>query len=132
MTRHILSISHWILGGTAFQRWRKWLDLTLGFSRCGEAAVRPRRLKPHSQQCRDRSAEALRHPKSSSILSHSAITCALVVCTLSAFAGAADAAPGDVVLRALREEMVRSKAQLKMDNVPAPYYIEYRSEERRV
>src|ERR1039458_1835468 len=134
MTRHILSISHWILGGTAFQilggaalqRCGKWLALTLGFSRCGEAAVRPRRLKPHSQQCRDRSAEALRHPKSSSILSHSAITCALVVCTLSAFAGAADAAPGDVVLRALREEMDRSKAQLKMDNVPAPYYIEYR------
>ncbi len=30
------------------------------------------------------------------------------------------------MLRALREEMDRSKAQLKMDNVPAPYYIEYR------
>jgi TldD protein len=130
----ILSMSRMILGGAApqtlggaaLQRCGKWLALTLGFSRCGEAAVRPRRLKPHSQQCRDRSAEALRHPKSSSILSHSAITCALVVCTLSAFAGAADAAPGDVVLRALREEMDRSKAQLKMDNVPAPYYIEYR------
>lgn len=39
---------------------------------------------------------------------------------------AADADSGDVVLRALREEMERSKAKLKLDNVPAPYYIEYR------
>lgn len=40
-------------------------------------------------------------------------------------ARAADSPSGDVVLRALREEMDRSKT-LKMDNVPAPYYIEYR------
>lgn len=33
---------------------------------------------------------------------------------------------GDVLLRALKEEMERSKAKLKMDNVAAPYYIEYR------
>ena len=26
----------------------------------------------------------------------------------------------------MREELDRSKSQLKMDNVPAPYYIEYR------
>ncbi len=45
---------------------------------------------------------------------------------LSTFSFAANAASGDVVLRALREEMERSKANLKMDNVPAPYYIEYR------
>jgi len=32
----------------------------------------------------------------------------------------------DVVLRALTGEMARSKAKLKMDNVAAPYYIEYR------
>lgn len=49
----------------------------------------------------------------------------LAVAPISA-ARAADAASGDVVLRALREEMDRSKAKLKMDNVPAPYYIEYR------
>src|SRR6202166_2008780 len=41
-------------------------------------------------------------------------------------ARAADVTSGDVVLRALREEMDRSKAQLKMENVAAPYYIEYR------
>jgi len=35
-------------------------------------------------------------------------------------------APDDVLLRALQEEMDRSKAHLKMENVPAPYYIEYR------
>ena len=32
----------------------------------------------------------------------------------------------DPVLKAMREELDRSKSQLKMDNVPAPYYIEYR------
>jgi hypothetical protein len=35
-------------------------------------------------------------------------------------------AADNVLLRALREEMDRSKAKLKMDNVSAPYYIEYR------
>jgi predicted Zn-dependent protease len=32
----------------------------------------------------------------------------------------------DPLLQAMREELDRSKANLKMDNVPAPYYIEYR------
>ncbi len=36
-----------------------------------------------------------------------------------------EAAP-DPVLRALQTELARSKAQLKMDNVGAPFYIEYR------
>lgn len=35
------------------------------------------------------------------------------------------AATSDPLLQAMREELDRSKAQLKMDNVPAPYYIEY-------
>jgi predicted Zn-dependent protease len=35
-------------------------------------------------------------------------------------------ASSDAILQAMREELDRSKAQLKMDNVPAPYYIEYR------
>ncbi len=34
--------------------------------------------------------------------------------------------PEDPLLRALKEEMERSKAKLKMENVAAPYYIEYR------
>ncbi|MGO9865478.1 MAG: metallopeptidase TldD-related protein [Terriglobales bacterium] len=55
-----------------------------------------------------------------------ALSSAIVVCGLATFACAADAVSGDPVLRALREEMDRSKAQLKMDNVAAPYYIEYR------
>lgn len=54
------------------------------------------------------------------------ISCMLLLCATAAFARAADPASGDVVLRALREEMDRSKTKLKMDNVPAPYYIEYR------
>jgi TldD protein len=36
------------------------------------------------------------------------------------------AAPSDPVLSAMREEMERSKSHVKMDNVSAPYYIEYR------
>ena len=32
----------------------------------------------------------------------------------------------DPVLKAMHEELERSKTKLKMDNVPAPYYIEYR------
>src|SRR5579863_4673737 len=38
---------------------------------------------------------------------------------------AATAAASDPLLQAMREELDRSKAQLKMENVPAPYYIEY-------
>jgi TldD protein len=39
---------------------------------------------------------------------------------------ASDSTSDDVILRALREEMERSKDKLKLENVPAPYYIEYR------
>src|SRR6202049_2258228 len=35
-------------------------------------------------------------------------------------------APTDPVLRALQAELARSKAQLKMENIGAPFYIEYR------
>jgi TldD protein len=39
---------------------------------------------------------------------------------------AAAEAPSDPILRALQAELARSKSQLKMDNVGAPFYIEYR------
>lgn len=39
---------------------------------------------------------------------------------------AAAAVQSDPLLKAMREELDRSKSKLKMDNVPAPYYIEYR------
>jgi hypothetical protein len=32
----------------------------------------------------------------------------------------------DPVLKAMREELDRSKSQLKMDGVAAPYYVDYR------
>lgn len=35
-------------------------------------------------------------------------------------------APSDPVIRAMQEELERSKSQVKMENVSAPYYIEYR------
>ena len=41
-------------------------------------------------------------------------------------AAARVAASGDILLEALLTELDRSKAQLKMDQVAAPYYIEYR------
>jgi len=39
---------------------------------------------------------------------------------------AAAAADSDPVLKAMREELERSRANLRMENVPAPFYIEYR------
>lgn len=49
------------------------------------------------------------------------------VATLDASLDAAyKAANGDVLLEALLTELSRSKSQLKMDQVKAPYYIEYR------
>ncbi len=54
------------------------------------------------------------------------IACLILIGAGSTFALAADSASTDVVLRALREEMDRSKDKLKLDNVAAPYYIEYR------
>ncbi len=44
----------------------------------------------------------------------------------AARASSSKAAFSDPVLQAMREELDRSKSHLKMDNVPAPYYIEYR------
>jgi predicted Zn-dependent protease len=46
--------------------------------------------------------------------------------TEDAIAAARTAANGDPLLDALLTELERSKAHLKMDQVPAPYYIEYR------
>ncbi|MBZ5696697.1 MAG: peptidase U62 [Acidobacteriia bacterium] len=51
----------------------------------------------------------------------------LLVCALPAVGQQKQASPAssDPLLQAMREELDRSKAQLKMENVPAPYYIEY-------
>ncbi len=127
-------ISPTILGGAALQCCGKWLALRSGFSRCGQTAeelgvawkARPQRLKPQSQQCSNRSAQALRHPKPGSTWRYLLISCTILICSFGTAARAANPASTDVVLRALREEMDRSKAKLKMENVPAPYYIEYR------
>src|ERR1700751_6243519 len=42
-----------------------------------------------------------------------------------ALSASAKAAASDPVLAAMREELERSKAHLKMENIAAPYYIEY-------
>src|ERR1035441_4217615 len=110
MTRHLLSISHWILGRAALHR-------------LGENSVVPPGLDSSDPlfPALKRWAKLVR-PSGAGFL----VSCAVLLCAMSTSVAAADAAPGDVVLRALREEMDRSKAQLKMDGVPAPYYIEYR------
>ena len=75
------SISPLILGGAAVHRCDKRRGFRFGFSRGGDAVprkseeareelafdgkARPQRLKPHSQQCSNRSGEPLRHAKSS-------------------------------------------------------------------
>jgi TldD protein len=46
--------------------------------------------------------------------------------TASSSAPQSAAAASDPLLQAMREELDRSKSKLKMDNVPAPYFIEYR------
>src|SRR5260370_3423386 len=141
-------MSRLFLSGAALAACGQWLAFKSGFSRGGEAAARnakepreklalngkarPERLKPHSQQSSDRSAEALRHPKSSSMgrfsrrLLFSMLSSLILLCAIAPPARAANSASGDAVLRALRQEMERSKANLKLANVPAPYYIEYR------
>lgn len=101
-----------------------------------ESGAQPRRPKPRSLKCFDRGAEALRHPKASpiskpgsrphSVLGYLAMASVMALCSLVTPALAANSASSDVVLRALSEEMERSKTKLKMDNVAAPYYIEYR------
>src|SRR5258708_18703942 len=47
----------------------------------------------------------------------------------TAMVGAHAAAKGDGLLEALLTELDRSKSQLKMDQVQAPYYVEYRVNE---
>jgi len=54
---------------------------------------------------------------------------AFFVCTMLNWPGFAqknNSSTDDVVLTAMRAELERSKSQLKMDQVAAPYYIEYR------
>jgi predicted Zn-dependent protease len=53
---------------------------------------------------------------------------ALLVAASVGFAadGAKNTADNDPILRSLQEEMARSKAQLKLENMPAPYFIDYR------
>ncbi len=46
--------------------------------------------------------------------------------TADASAAAAKAAASDPLLQAMRTELERSQRHLKMENVPAPYYIDYR------
>src|ERR1700694_6022378 len=75
------------------------------------------------KRCPDTTAEFFRSLMFALLFS---VISSAILCGLSTYARAANSASGDVVRRALREEMDRSKANLKLENVPAPYYIEYR------
>jgi TldD protein len=122
MTRRALSISRLVSAGAVGARGPKRLALQSGFRRSGRSAARgpvfPQPIRDWGST--DNVARCLLTAL------HAVICCAVLLCGLSGLAGAANSASGDVMLRALREEMERSKAKLKMKNVPAPYYIEYR------
>jgi predicted Zn-dependent protease len=51
---------------------------------------------------------------------------AFPACLLAAQPAQSNKTGDDVLLRAMQEELDRSKAQIKMDGAAAPYYIEYR------
>jgi len=53
---------------------------------------------------------------------------ALLLCAVGAFAAAPESAQdaGDPILRSLRAEMDRSKSKLRLENMSAPYFIDYR------
>jgi TldD protein len=110
MIRHLLSISRLGLGRAALQR-------------VGENSVVPPGLESSLPlfPALKRWAKLVR-PFGAGLL----ILCTILICAATTSAPAANSGSGDVVLRALREEMERSKANLKLENVPAPYYIEYR------
>src|ERR1019366_3778492 len=137
MISHVLSISCLILGGAALQSPREDSVVPPGLepfvppspalkrstpSRQNRACWGPRRWAKFG---RPSGAGFSRIACVPSLL-FAVISCLILTCAASTFACAANSASGDVVLRALREEMERSKAKLKLENVPAPYYIEYR------
>lgn len=90
------------------------------------------RIRASLQRCRKRSANRspFRGWASNAAFFRNlllwSISSAILVCGLATSVRAADSASNDPVLRALREEMERSKGKLKLENVQAPYYIEYR------
>jgi TldD protein len=110
MIRHLLSISRLILARAALQR-------------VGENSVVPAGLESSLPffPALKRWAK-LGRPSGAGLL----ILGTILICATATSARAATSDSGDAVLRALREEMDRSKSQLKLENVAAPYYIEYR------
>jgi TldD protein len=122
MISHVLSISRLMSGGAALQSPREDSVVPPGL----ESFVPPSpALKRWAKFGRPSGAGFSRIACFPSLL-FAVISCLILTCAVSTFARAANPASGDVVLRALREEMERSKAKLKLENVPAPYYIEYR------
>jgi TldD protein len=110
MIRHVLSILRLILGRAGLQRVGENSAVPPGLESVGPLFPALKRWAK------------LGRPSGAGF----SILGTILICAAATFACAADAASGDVVLRALREEMERSKASLKLENVPAPYYIEYR------
>ena len=110
MTRRALSISRLILGGAALQPGGENSVVHPGLESLGPVFPALKRW-----------AKLVR-PSGAGLL----VLGTMLICAMATSARAANSASGDVVLRALREEMERSKANLKLENVPAPYYIEYR------
>ncbi|HEY7826009.1 MAG TPA: metallopeptidase TldD-related protein [Candidatus Acidoferrales bacterium] len=66
------------------------------------------------------------NPALNAAASASAVATSVITTPPEVWAAAGKAASTDPVLQAMYEELDRSKSRLKMENVPAPYYIEYR------
>ncbi|MFZ3264213.1 MAG: metallopeptidase TldD-related protein [Terriglobales bacterium] len=91
-----------------------------GASRGSECeTTQPQRGERNQLTC---APKAGRHPR----IPRALILAFFVLGILTGLTASARAASDDILLRALKEEMERSKAHLKMENVAAPYYIEYR------
>ena len=66
------------------------------------------------------------NPALNAAASASPVTTSVISTPPEVWAAAGNAAATDPVLQAMYEELDRSKSRLKMENVAAPYYIEYR------
>ncbi len=60
------------------------------------------------------------------ILKRLMLLLAVLLCAVVAFAAAPPQDAGDPILRSLRAEMDRSKSKLRLENISAPYFIDYR------
>ena len=65
----------------------------------------------------------------SGLMKHRVHAMAAALAMAVAVRAAAQAAPSDVIVRAMRDELERSMTQLRLDSLAKPYFIAYRIDE---